>query len=161
MEIIQGLAAFHVFICFVAIGINVYSYTQYKKLEDNFDYFGLDGVPETVKQYRKWQYLGIIGAVVGSFQLLLAKAWIPFLTTKRQVPMRDKRLLFGLVQCVVILLMLQCTFVLGVYDGFETHWSIYVKCHGGAAFIAFYGGLTVHVVKLGWRKQKHISKAAA
>ncbi|XP_021964988.1 uncharacterized protein LOC110860242 isoform X1 [Folsomia candida] len=153
MQVIHRVAAFHVLICCVVVGVNAYYYTEYKKIKDEVGEYAND---DFIKGLRKWVNLGIIGMAVGCLQLLSVGAWMPLLTSKREVPMRVLRLVFGLVQCVAILLMLQCTFVLGVDQAFGTHWSGYVNIHGGATFTAFYGGLTVHVVKLGWRKQKQV-----
>ncbi|OXA45973.1 hypothetical protein Fcan01_19333 [Folsomia candida] len=74
-----------------------------------------------------------------------------------ELKMRGVRLLFGGVQCVFLFLVLQSTFVRGVSSVMNsTHWSIRTSLHGGAAFIAFYGGLTVKVVNLGWKKQPFV-----
>lgn len=66
------------------IGINAYAYTEHKmrineETDDEFFEFYASGL-------RKFRNLAIIGMVVGSLQLLLLSAWIPLLTTKREIP---------------------------------------------------------------------------
>lgn len=70
------------------------------------------------------------------------------------------RLPFGFVQGVFLLLILWSTIVPGMKYVMSSEWSKYTSVHAGAAFIAFYAGLTVLVVKLGRKKQPTLQQGS-